>query len=534
MIEKKRMVGSLAVDEKYHRVITIAPTEPKPAKKLRVAAYARVSTDSSDQLNSFSAQMSHFSDLISREKTWELADIYADEGITGTSAEKRGDFQRLLADCRRGLVDRVLVKSISRFARNTKECLEAVRELKALGVGVFFEKENIDTSAMSSEMMMALFASLAQEESRNISQNMRWSYLRRMEKGEYVPCNLPYGYVRSNGEIEIHTEQAKVIQRIFREYLAGESVESIAKGLNEDSIPCKSGEAAWGTTVIRYILTNEKYMGDSLWQKYYTTDTMPFVCKRNHGERAAFYAQGTHAGIVPAEVFRAANSLIKQRAKQVAEANHQAYPFRKKLFCGDCGAVFRRKVVRGKIYWVCIGRVKKRTENCQIPPIPERGVERSFLRLYFNLKHGGVPILSRLAADLRLIRERKLLWSPDIIELNTQISDLSRQNHTLAELHAQGLVDPDIFISQANALTKQLREVKLQKERLLSADSNDTLTQTQALIAALSEGPEMLTEFDAELFDELIDRIIVEDHHQLRFRLRNGLELTEAMERTVR
>lgn len=534
MAEEMRMDGNLAVDEKQYRVITISPTEPKRAKKLRVAAYARVSTDSSDQLNSFSAQTRHFSDLISREKTWELADIYADEGITGTSAEKRGDFQRLLADCRRGLVDRVLVKSISRFARNTKECLEILRELKSLGVGVFFEKENIDTSAMSSEMMTALFASLAQEESRNISQNMRWSYLRRMEKGEYIPCNLPYGYVRSNGEIQKHPDQAKIIQRIFQEYLAGESVEVIAKRLNEDRIPCKSGDVAWGTTVIRYILTNEKYMGDSLWRKYYTTDTMPFVCKRNHGECAAFYAQGTHDGIVSAEVFRAANSLIKQRAEQVAKASHRNYPFRKKLFCGDCGAVFRRKEVRGKVYWVCIGRVKKRTENCQVPPVSEGSVEQSFLRLYFNLKHEGAPILSQLAADLKMIRERKLLWSPAIIELNTQISNLSRQNHTLAELHAQGLVDPDIFISQTNALTKQLRDVKLQKERLLSADGNDTLAQTESLIAVLSEGPEMLTEFDAELFDELIDRIIVEDNQRLRFRLRNGLELTETMERTVR
>lgn len=533
MAEEMRMDGNLAVDEKQYRVITISPAEPKQAKKLRVAAYARVSTDSSDQLNSFSAQTRHFSDLISREKTWELADIYADEGITGTSAEKRGDFQRLLADCRRGLVDRVLVKSISRFARNTKECLEILRELKSLGVGVFFEKENIDTSVMSSEMMTALFASLAQEESRNISQNMRWSVRHRMEAGTFLPSSLPCGYRLVAKQIEIEPTEALVVCRIYHYYLSGIGKMQIATILNDEGILTNNGKK-WGYNAIHYILRNERYIGDSLWQKTFSTDAFPPQKAKNKGQRPKFYAQETHPPIISREIYREVQKVAYARRKKYGRADSNVpFALSKKIYCNQCGKLFHRKVLRGITVWYCLTH-ERDFNACNVMPIREEAVYKSFLRLYFNLKHEGAPILSQLAADLKMIRERKLLWSPDIIELNTQISNLSRQNHTLAELHAQGLVDPDIFISQTNALTKQLRDVKLQKERLLSTGDNDILVQTESLIAVLSDGPEMLTEFDAELFDELIDRIIVEDNQRLRFRLRNGLELTETMERTVR
>lgn len=533
MAEEMRMDGNLAVDEKQYRVITISPTEPKRVKKLRVAAYARVSTDSSDQLNSFSAQTRHFSDLISREKTWELADIYADEGITGTSAEKRGDFQRLLADCRRGLVDRVLVKSISRFARNTKECLEILRELKSLGVGVFFEKENIDTSAMSSEMMTALFASLAQEESRNISQNMRWSYQRRMQSGQFITFKYPFGYRLEEGKLKIYEPEAGIVREIFSRYLNGESKNSIAEYVTALGVPSRDGKKQWHGSAIASILRNERYTGNALLQKTYMTGDAPYRQVKNRGEKDRYYFQESHPAIITQGEFDAAQNLLLLRAKKVVLGPESESPFHRKMRCGRCGGAFKKKLIRTTVFWTCKHHDQGKM-NCPITPVNQDAVCQTFLRLYFNLKHTGAPILSQLAADLKMIRERKLLWSPDIIELNTQISNLSRQNHTLAELHAQGLVDPDIFISQTNALTKQLRDVKLQKERLLSTDDNDVLVQTESLIAVLSEGPEMLTEFDAELFDELIDRIVVEDNQRLRFRLRNGLELTETMERTVR
>lgn len=372
MAEKLMTDGSMALREKQYRVITIEATEKPQNAKLRVAAYARVSSASDDQLNSFAAQNRHYSDLISSKENWRMVDIYADEGITGTSAEKREDFQRLLADCRRGLIDRVLVKSISRFARNTKECLETIRELKSLGVGVYFEKENIDTATMSGEMMTALFASFAQAESESISGNMRWGIQKRMQAGTYIPANLPYGYTLQDHSIRIVEEQAVIVQRIFKEYLSGKSTERIASDLREEGIPCKSGEVAWDSTAIRYIISNEKYIGDSVWQKYFSTDTLPYKCRLNRGQKVSYYAYGTHEGIVPKEDFEKANALMKSRAQKITLTKNSPYAFRKKIVCGDCQSLFRRKVVRGITYWVCIGHDKKRHGlKCGITPIAE-------------------------------------------------------------------------------------------------------------------------------------------------------------------
>lgn len=535
MAEKLMTDGSMALRERQYRVITIEATEKPQNAKLRVAAYARVSSASDDQLNSFAAQNRHYSDLISSKENWRMVDIYADEGITGTSAEKREDFQRLLADCRRGLIDRVLVKSISRFARNTKECLETIRELKSLGVGVYFEKENIDTATMSGEMMTALFASFAQAESESISGNMRWGIQKRMQAGTYIPANLPYGYTLQDHSIRIVEEQAVIVQRIFKEYLSGKSTERIASDLREEGIPCKSGEVAWDSTAIRYIISNEKYIGDSVWQKYFSTDTLPYKCRLNRGQKVSYYAYGTHEGIVPKEDFEKANALMKSRAQKITLTKNSPYAFRKKIVCGDCQSLFRRKVVRGITYWVCIGHDKKRHGiKCGITPIAEDEITNAFIRLYYKLKHHGEPILMEMITSLQAIRNRRMLWSLDVIELNKQISDLTSQNQMLATLKQQGLIDPDIFISQSNELTEQLRAVKLKKERLLAVDGDNTIAQTRELMEILDDGPDFLDSFDAELFGELVETIIVESNERIRFRLKNGLELAETMERTVR
>ena len=527
MAEKHLTDGTTALAAQP-RVIKIEAAEKSQNAQLRVAAYTRVSSDSDDQLNSFAAQNRHYSDLISSKENWRMVDIYADEGITGTSAEKREDFQRLLADCRRGLIDRVLVKSISRFARNTKECLETIRELKSLGVGVYFEKENIDTATMSGEMMTALFASFAQAESESISGNMRWGIQKRMQAGTYIPANLPYGYTLQDHSIRIVEEQAVIVQRIFKEYLSGKSTERIASDLREEGIPCKSGEVAWDSTAIRYIISNEKYIGDSVWQKYFSTDTLPYKCRLNRGQKVSYYAYGTHEGIVPKEDFEKANALMKSRAQKITLTKNSPYAFRKKIVCGDCQSLFRRKVVRGITYWVCIGHDKKRHGlKCGITPIAEDEITNAFIRLYYKLKHHGEPILMGMITSLQAIRNRRMLWSLDVIELNKQISDLTSQNQMLATLKQQGLIDPDIFIAQSNELTEQLRAVKLKKERLLAVDGDNTISQTRELMEILDDGPDFLDSFDAELFGELVETIIVESNERIRFRLKNGLELSE-------
>lgn len=532
MESRQKTAGNLAVSEQQ-RVIVIEATEKPQDLKLRVAAYTRVSSDSVDQLNSFAAQNRYYTALISGKENWTMVDIYADRGITGTSAEKRGDFQRLMADCRRGLIDKVLCKSISRFARNTKECLEAIRELKALGIGIEFEEQHIDTAKLSGETLTAIFASMAQTESRAISDNMRWSYQRRMESGTFNTCKHPFGYRLVGGKLEIFEPEAKIVREIFRQFLCGQSCDEIAKYVTTLGIPTRDGKSRWQRSTISYILQNERYMGNALLQKFYSTDTLPYEKRRNHGERPKYLTEGSNPEIIPPKVFHAANALIQQRKLSAPMTNRGNKIFSQKLRCGCCKSLFREKTSGSKTFWVCLTHNTNRN-RCSIKQIPQSEICSAFLRLYYKLKHQSSGILPQMLTTLQTVRSHRMLWSEDVIELNKRISNITSQNQLLAMLKQQGSVDPDIFISRSNELAEQLRTVKLEKERLLNACRDDTIAQTQALIETIETGPDFLEEFDGELFGELIDKIIVESNERLRFRLKNGLELAESIERTVR
>lgn len=230
MSDKEKTNGSLAMAP---RVITIPAANQETARKLRVAAYTRVSSNSKDQEHSFAAQNAYFSKLITDNPDWELADIYADQGITGTSIDKRDDFLRMMEDCRKGRIDRILVKSSSRFARNTKESLAAVRELKSLNISVYFEEQNIDTAQVSGEVLIAMFAALAQRESEAISERMRWSYRTRIDKGRFSTNKAPFGYMLADGRLEINTEEAEVVKEIFDIHAAASAMTAATVGITE-------------------------------------------------------------------------------------------------------------------------------------------------------------------------------------------------------------------------------------------------------------------------------------------------------------
>ena len=523
--------GTLALEQK-NRVIIIPAHDEIVARKLRVAAYARVSSSSEDQLNSYRVQNQYYSELISGNPDWEMVDIYADEGITGTSVEKREDFQRMMQDCRKGKIDRILVKSISRFARNTKDCLAAVRELKELGVSVLFEEQGIDTSKVSSEMVTAIMASLAQKQSESISGNVKWGVQKRMKDGTYIPAYLPYGYESINRRIQINEGQADVVQKIFSDFLVGRSTEQIAADLRVNNIPCKNGRAQWDSSSVRYILRNEKYTGNSQWQKYYTPSTFPFHCKINAGEAQCYWAEGTHPAIISEQEYQLAQKLLESRSERVAKRHNKAYPLRQKMYCGSCGSVFRRKEINANVYWVCLGHDRGR--NCDIRQIPENTINAAFCRLYYKLKHHGESIFTQMLANLQKIRYSRMLWSEDVISLNKKISDILSQVQFLTQLQQAGGVDPDTFITSNNKLSEQLRRLKQEKARLLDTDSDDLADRTRDLMDALEDGPDFLDSFDAELFDALVDKIIVDSNERLRFRLKNGLELLEQIERTRR
>lgn len=527
MNEAQKTSGSLALGGPA-RVITIPATQEPQNRRMRVAAYARVSSSSEDQKHSFAAQTAHYTELITGHPDWDFVDVYADEGITGTSAEKREDFQRLLADCRRGRIDKILVKSSSRFARNAKECLEAVRELRALGVGVCFEEQNIDTSELAGELLTALFAMMDQRESDADSQRIRLSYQQRIQSGHFITCCAPFGYKLVQGKLEIDEEQTQIVHQIFEQYLRGYSMEAIAGELNRMD---RSGRF-WRRTSVHYILTNEKYIGNTLLQKSYTTQTLPRKRKLNRGDRDQLLVEHTHSPLISHETFQRVRELLERRGEHIEPQTEQT-ALGQKIYCGCCGSVFKRKRCGGVVYWVCRSHDAS-ASNCPSTQIPEEVVEHAFLRLYYKLRHQGMPVLHQLLRDLQEARKGRLLWSRDMVELNNKIAELTRQERLLAELKQQGLVDPDLFISRRNGLAEQLRAVKLEKELLLADEEDQSLQQTQELLEVLASGPDFLDTFDGELFHELVEKIIVENGQRLRFRLINGLELTETIERTAR
>ena len=526
---KKQTDGNLALEQQ--RVIVIPAHDELVARKLRVAAYARVSSSSEDQLNSYRVQNQYYSELISGNPDWEMVDIYADEGITGTSVEKREDFQRMMQDCRKGKIDRILVKSISRFARNTKDCLAAVRELKELGISVLFEEQGIDTARMSSEMVTAVMASLAQKGSESISGNVRWGVQKRMEDGTYVASSAPYGYRLVNLRLEIQPEEAEIVRWIFQQYLAGANVNEIAKELNTKSA---ENDHKWYKAGITYILSNERYIGDCLWQKCYMTNTFPPKQVINKGEKKQYYAEGKHPAIIDKDTFFAAQRLREQKRITNGSTADVAYSILTgRILCGECGATFRRKNWRAISRWSC----RTHSENisaCSILPMEEQSVHAAFCRLYYKLKHHGNLIFSQMLSNLQKVRYSRMLWSKDVISLNKKISDILSQVQFLTQLQQTGGVDPDTFITSNNKLSEQLRRLKQEKARLLDTDSDDLADRTRDLMDALEDGPDFLDSFDAELFDALVEKIIVDSNERLRFRLKNGLELTEQIERTKR
>ena len=532
-VAKKQTSGNLALEQQ--RVIVIPAHDEIIARKLRVAAYARASSSSEDQLNSYRVQNQYYSELISGNPDWEMVDIYADEGITGTSVEKREDFQRMMQDCRKGKIDRILVKSISRFARNTKDCLAAVRELKELGVSVQFEEQGIDTSKVSSEMVTAIMASLAQKGSESISSNVRWGVQKRMLDGTFISSSVPYGYEMFHGQLRILPSEAQFVKWIFQAYLSGLNAQSIAEQMNQAyALLGIENTRKWHNTTILYILSNERYIGDSLWQKTYATDLLPTRQIKNTGSKTQYYIEHTHTPIIDRDTYSAVQRLREKR-KLGAKYNDDYQPniLKKRIMCANCNVPFQRKVRSGETKWMC--RVHNNSKNdCPTFPIEEAAFHSAFCRLYYKLKHHSGPIFMQMLSNLQKIRYSRMLWSEDVISLNKKISDILSQVQFLTQLQQAGGVDPDTFISSHNKLSEQLRRLKQEKARLLDTDSDDLADRTRDLMDALEDGPDFLDRFDAELFDALVEKIIVDSNERLRFRLKNGLELTEQIERTKR
>lgn len=507
--------------------ITIIPPSESRPDVLRVAAYCRVSTDAKEQELSYASQIRSYTELISRHDGWELVDIYADEAVSGTKLDKREDFNRMLSDCRKGRIDRVLVKSISRFSRNTKDCLAALRELMRLGVTVQFEKENIDTGTLTTELMVSVSGALAQQESMSISQNMRQSYRRRMERGEFITNKPPYGYRNAGGgKLETVPEEAETIRWVFESYLNGHSATWIAAELNRKGIRKKYGKSLWGKNAVVYWLKNEKYTGNTLCQKTFSNG-FPFIEKRNQGDLDQFYIENCHPAIVSRDIFDRVQRLMKQKELHVSDP--VKYPLSEKIICGNCGATFyRRADPSGTITWICSRHIENKL-SCTVAPIWQRDVYTAFVRIYNKLRlHEGIilrPALGQLK-DLETALQRE---NPAMLEINRAIAQANEQNYKISTLRSKGLLDADACAAKLASLDAQLTQLRAKRRRLLKNDDiSEAVEALRQTVDAIHQGPEQLEEFDEELFAALVERIIA-DSSGLRFHLKCGIEVTERL-----
>ena len=502
--------------------------------KLRVRAYARVSSDSADQQDSYISQVRYYTQIIRENGDWEYVDIYADEGVTGLSADKRPEFQRMMEDCRQRKLDRILVKSVSRFARNFYDCIIAIRELKMIGVTVLFEKENIDTAKMSDELEITLQGLWAQRESMSLSDNLRKGLQMKMKTGAFVAPSTPFGYELDGRTLKIVEEEADVVRSIYAAYLSGRGIQDIVDGLNREGVPKQFGRDCWNFHTIHYILTNISYTGDVIWQKFFTTDSLPFKQAINRGEKKQYYVQNNHPAIISHEVFEKAHRLRTQRRENQREPEPSDSILGKKIECGLCGSVHRRKVIRGKVYWICRQHNLSKN-NCSLQQIPESEIKSALARMWNKLRQNRQEIIVPVLEQFRMFAERRYKQNDRIKQVNHELGILSEQALVLKRLMNKGYMEPALYYTKTQELNVKVKDLRTIKNGLMGRDQTGTvIAAIESLDAAMEAGPEWIEDMDDELFEDMVDRITVLSTGQIRVRLSCGLELTENIQRMVR
>ena len=506
--------------------VRVIPPVAERAHKLRVAAYARVSSDSDDQLNSFASQVEYYTNYIQSKDEWEFAGLYADEAVTGTSAEKRSDFQRLIQDCRAGKIDRVLVKSISRFARNTLDCIQTVRELKILGVAIEFEKEHIDTSKMGSELILSMLSAAAQEESLSISKNLKWSYQKRLNSGNFITCSAPLGYLLKDNQLIPDPEEVPIVQYIFSSYLEGKSMDEIANDLNlMETTATKKKTTRWQHTVIRYMLTNEKYIGDSLFQKSYTLETLPLARVKNDGQLTQYYMKNSHPAFIDRKKFEQVQRLITQKKDQHGTKTEiHKFPLSGILKCGLCGSAFHRHQDQRKNRWYCYQH-RKSKDLCSMGIIQQEEIYQAFLTLYNKLAN-NTEIIRDMLSDLHALQDKVYFSNPDNLELNRQIAELVRQNHSLARLQTKGCIDSALYIEKCNLNNQKIEALRKKLKHDQASDRIHQLIGKSELILELLKDREPMLEFEESILKAMVQTIVVFPN-TICFHLVNGLKLEE-------
>ncbi len=515
-------------------IYVIAPTEVKSEKKIRYAAYVRVSSGSEEQLHSYAGQISHYTRMFDENSDSELVGIYADAAISGTLSDERDEFNRMILDCQKGKIDKIITKNFTRFSRDIITTIKTVRELKTIGVSVFFEDDNFDSASMKSEFLLSLQGMMSQQGSKTISDNVRKGFVIRAKQGKFTPSNRTYGYKLIDKKLVPNPIESVVVNRIFNDYLNGKSLTLIARNLTEEKIPTPNEYEKWNHNVVRNILSNERAIGDTLLQKKYSTDTFPIKKKINYGEKDKYYISNSHEPIVSRDVFCKVQELLKEKSDRFYHVgkSYGNHTFSRKIFCGDCGRTFRRKIINSKIYWSCNGRDKGETD-CEILQIPETEIKRIFMKMYRKLSLGKekilVPTLEMLA-DLNAVKSKN---NEKLLEINAELDEVAKENNMLYSLRAKEIITEEYFIEKKNMFAAKYENLKKSRKQILKYEcEDDTLFNTKMLISALENTADLSEEFDAIKFKSIVKKITVKKSDEIIFTLINGLEISEKIERS--
>jgi DNA invertase Pin-like site-specific DNA recombinase len=502
-----------------------------PSIKRRTAAYARVSTDSEEQLTSYGAQVDYYTKYIKERSEWEFVEVYADEGISAVNTKKRDGFNRMVADALAGKIDLIVTKSVSRFARNTVDSLSTVRKLKEKGVEVFFEKENIYTFDGKGELLITIMSSLAQEESRSISENVTWGQRKRFADGK---VNMPYkwflGYEKGDdGTPKIVDSEAIIIRTIYRLFMEGKTSSAIARHLADKGIPSPGGKNRWQVSTVNSILTNEKYKGDALLQKRFTVDFLNKKMKANEGEVPQYYVHNSHPAIIEPDEFDAVQVEIERRKKLGRPTSCQS-PLATKLVCEECGGFYGSKIWNSntkyrKVVWCCNQKYKGDTK-CTTPHVTEEKVKQKFLEAFNSIMEHK----EELIANCRLAQKSLC----DCTEIDSEIVGLHQEIEVAAELsrkaiheNAHSAIDQDEWHERNNGFLEKHRRAL---ERATELEVLKRKRQSKSLILKgfiqnLASRESTLEEFDEKLWVAAIDIVTIKSNGELEFEFKDGTSI---------
>lgn len=539
-----------ALERRVHIIpATKKSTDPKSSHhgKQRVAAYCRVSTNNKEQINSYEAQKAYYTQKIEENPDWELAGIFADKGLSGASMKKRDNFNKMIAACKRGRIDTILTKSLSRFARNTVDCLETVRMLRARGIGVIFEKENINTLTESSEFLITLFSGFAQAEIESLSKNVTWGKEKSRAAG-----NVPFQYKKLLGyrkgedeKPEIDPDEAKTVLRIYRRYLDGCSLSQIKQELEADGVPTAQAVQRWSYQVIHNILTNERYIGDAMLGKTFSTGCINRQVKQNTGERLQSYVENNHPAIIPREMFyrvqeemarRASKRKVMQRHGKTELGKYSAkYALSELLVCGECGTPYKRctwaRNGKKRIVWRCVSRLEFGTKYCHgSPTLDEEKLHQAILEALNEFAQADSEVKEDVLNFTRLVWTGQEADGTSLISLKQRLGDITAEQALLLDRVLENMDDPDL-----NAQLKALMDEKQAVQEQIQAVEQET-AQSENRMSRMAELREWMakleinTEYNDEQVRMAVERITVVDAETIHIKFRYpGLEMDKKL-----